>query len=340
MKFDENVDLEQYIHQIENRLEKCVYIASKNIWKFRCYICKDSKINKNKKRAFIYLRDGNYFYYCHNCGQSMLFITFMKNYFSDVYTLYQFDKISKRKVIKKSPVSVVPVFDHIPTIDSLKFMATRVDKLPLEHSAVKYASSRALPGDSYSKIWHAGDFSKIKELTDDFEYVKEESRLIFPFIDKDKKLVGLHARSYEENPTMRYIIVKLIKERHMIFNFNKLNINERIFVLEGPLKSLFLPNAISPGNSKLFTVENLVPKDRTVLVYDREPRNQQICRNILTSIEKGFSVCLLPDKFEGKDVDEIFIKHSLTQSELLCIVNDHTFRGMAAKLEFQRWKKC
>jgi hypothetical protein len=341
IQLNNNIDLEQYINMVAARLDRCQLIPSRKLVKGRCPICGDSKTKKNKTRAYIYYREGNYFFFCHNCDRSMLFVNFMKEYFSDIYSLYQFERISSSKSTTSNIIpSVVPNFSNGPSLRSLEFMATRVDRLDLSHSAILYCRSRGIPESMYNRMWHTDKFDQIKELTDKFEYVKPEPRLIFPFANKQNQLVGLHARSYEKDPKLRYIIVKLIDDLPMIFGLDKFEINKKTFVLEGPLKSLFLPNALSTGNSKLESTEKFISKDRTTLIYDREPRNPEICRNILHSINNGFSICLLPSKFDGKDVDQIFLNHQLTEESLISIVNDHTYSGLSAKLEFNRWKKC
>ena len=52
----------------------------------------------------------------------------------------------------------------------------------------------------------------------------------------------------------------------------------------------------------------------------------------------GFKVCLLPDKFPGKDINEA-VSSGLSKPEIMRIIEENTFEGLRAEIEFNRWKK-
>lgn len=74
------------------------------------------------------------------------------------------------------------------------------------------------------------------------------------------------------------------------------------------------------------------------MIPDFQPRNTEIVRQINGFIDKGFSVCLLPKNFPGKDINEAIL-NGLTDCDLLGIINKNTFCGLRAKVEFLKWKK-
>jgi hypothetical protein len=80
-------------------------------------------------------------------------------------------------------------------------------------------------------------------------------------------------------------------------------------------------------------------KDNIVLVYDREPRNKEIVKQIEKSINKGYTVCLLPDNLPGKDINDM-IADGLTEKQIMNLIEENTFSGLTAKLKFVEWKKC
>jgi hypothetical protein len=75
------------------------------------------------------------------------------------------------------------------------------------------------------------------------------------------------------------------------------------------------------------------------LVYDNEPRNKDIVKQIEKSIDRGYNVCLFPDSVKGKDVNEM-IQNGLTSDEIKTIIDNNTFSGLSAKLKFTHWKRC
>ena len=119
----------------------------------------------------------------------------------------------------------------------------------------------------------------------------------------------------------------------------RLDYKKKIFVVEGPIDSLFLDNCIATADSNLSVVKTEFDKNAVVLIYDREPRNKALVNQIRSSINEGFSICLLPEKdFKYKDINEA-IKNGLTKETICNIISDHTFSGIEAELEFNKWRR-
>ena len=76
-----------------------------------------------------------------------------------------------------------------------------------------------------------------------------------------------------------------------------------------------------------------------VLVYDNEPRNKDIVKQIEKSIGKGYKVCLFPENVNGKDINEMIL-NGLTSEQIKSIIDTNTFSGLEAKLKFTNWKRC
>ena len=87
------------------------------------------------------------------------------------------------------------------------------------------------------------------------------------------------------------------------------------------------------------SVAAVFPELDIVLVYDNEPRNKDIVKQIERSIDKGYKVCLFPESVKGKDVNEM-IQNGLTSDEIKGIIDSNTFSGLTAKLKFTHWKRC
>jgi hypothetical protein len=166
--------------------------------------------------------------------------------------------------------------------------------------------------------------------------VTEEPRIVLPFYDTDDELVGLTARGIR-GEKQRYLVMKIKDDLPMIYNMNNIDITQTIFVTEGPIDSLFLPNAVAVGNSNLKYVLNHLPKDQLVLIYDNEPRNKEIVREIGDAILADANVVIWPKSYQEKDINDMILAKR-TRNEILDTINKFTFRGPKALLEYNIWK--
>ena len=103
--------------------------------------------------------------------------------------------------------------------------------------------------------------------------------------------------------------------------------------------SLFLKNAIATADSNLMVAGEMFDKTNLVLVPDNEPRNVNIVKQIKKFIDNGFSICLFPDKFNGKDINEAVL-NGISKPEIMRMIEENTYEGLRAEIEFNRWKKC
>ena len=133
--------------------------------------------------------------------------------------------------------------------------------------------------------------------------------------------------------------VTIGSDEKKLFGLHRLRKSERIYVLEGQFDSYFIQNSVASGDSNLGSVAAIFPELDVVLVYDNEPRNRDIVKQIEKSIEKNYKVCLFPENTKGKDVNDM-IQNGLTSSEIKDIIDVNTFSGLTAKLKFTQWKRC
>ena len=127
-----------------------------------------------------------------------------------------------------------------------------------------------------------------------------DQRLIIPFYNEEKELVAFQGRALGESK-MRYITVKVIPDVPKLYGADKVNKDESIYVLEGPIDSMFLENAVATADSNLETITKAIDKSKVVLVFDNEPRNKEICEKIDRAIENHFHVVIWPEMVESKD---------------------------------------
>lgn len=311
------------------------------LYNCRCVFCGDSQKKKSKKRGYFYKKGNNLFFRCFNCEVSTtLYKTLehldpslakeyaVENYASNVnkHTPYEKPKnlTFTKPVFKKKSVDI-----DLPSISSL----------PDSHYAKKYVLERKIPKGLHKDLYFAKDFkSFVKEIFPEYdkELVEFDERLIIPFRKENGELFAFQGRAFSKN-SLRYITIKMDADYPKVFGLDRINKKETIYVCEGPIDSLFVKNSIATADSNLM-VADFLGKEKLVLVYDNEPRNSNICRQIEKSIKNGFTVCLFPDSFKGKDINESIL-NGFTKPEIQRMIDSCSYSGLRASIEFNNWKK-
>ena len=308
-----------------------------DLYNFRCPICGDSQKNKTKARGFIYRKKDDYFYMCHNCGASHTFYNFLRHIDERLLKEYQLERF-KNGATGNTPAPSFSEVKQKPVFRE-KIQLESIDKLPEEHFAKAYIRSRRLPESFYSQLYFAPDFKKfIEELGVDKEALKEmDQRLIIPFFDKEKRLIAVQGRALGESK-IRYITIKIQEEVPKVYGLDRIDETNMVYVVEGPIDSMFLENAVATADSNLESIINVLPKDKVVLVFDNEPRNKEIVKKINLAIENHFNVVIWPEYIDFKDINEMVL-NGFSPDEIQDIISNNTFVNLRAKMEFVNWKK-
>lgn len=310
------------------------------LWNCRCPICKDSKKNKLKARGYFYRKKANIHYACHNCHRGMPLWAFLKAMDPSLYQQYQLEVFTERPSERKSEPSMKEFLVMAPR-KPIKLPS--IDSLDPNHEARKYISSRQIPVVCWKDLYWAEDFLKFCEDTFDKERFEGkslragEARVIIPFLDEEGKLLGVQGRSLS-NSGIRYITIKAHEEARKVFGLNTVNFDKPIYVVEGPIDSLFLSNSLASMDSALYRIEDIVGKRDYIFVYDNQPRNPQVVKTIKKTIDKGYKVCVWPPGFEGKDLNEMILD-GMGKAELKEFIDKHVFEGLRAQLELEMWRK-
>lgn len=311
------------------------------LWNFRCVICGDSSKKKNKARGYIYMSKGVLLVKCHNCGYGASFSNFLKYLDPRVFQEYSVEKyrdtISSKRVINDQ--AVPEIFKRVENpLRRLKSL----DQLSETHPAVRYVRSRKIPDRFFSKLYFAPKFFKYinsvipnKFEEDMMKY--DHPRLIIPFYDRLGNCFAVQGRAFgQEDP--KYITIKFDPTAEKIFGLERFDAFERAYITEGPLDSLFLPNALAVSGATLNTPFIQKIKSKCVIVYDNEPRSKEITFMMEKMIEQGFSICLWPDNYQHKDINE-GIMNGYSAEDIKYIIDNNTFAGIGAKLKFAHWRK-
>ena len=333
---------QKYVNLLSNKLQRFTK-RKDDLWNFRCPICGDSQKNKFKARGYIYSRDGHYFYRCHNCSISINFSSFLRQVdvnLADEYSKEQFaEKAGVLKPRPKQPVVDITKFDKPKFVKFTALNALKkVSQLEPNHPAKKYVESRKIPSNVHFKLFYAPKFKAFVNtlVPDKFDPTIDEPRLIIPFVDQNQNLIGFQGRNFSGDG-IRYITIMLDKDKPKVYGLESCNLNEKFYVFEGPIDSMFIKNSIAMAGSSLDKL--LEPyKSKAVIVFDNEPRNKEIVGNIEKYIQSGFRVCLWPDGIHEKDVNEMILK-GLQPADIKLIIDNNTFIGLGGLMKLNTWKK-
>jgi len=313
-----------------------------DLFNFRCPFCGDSKKHVLKARGYIYRKKNEYFYKCQNCSIGYNMYNFINSLDANLAKEYSLERYlngetdSKYKYPKPEIKFETPVFTKMKAVINLPTINT----LEKSHKAREYCLSRKIPEDTYDNIYFAEDFKNfVDEIKPDHnkDLKENDSRLIIPFFDEDGSLLAVQGRTINDSK-LRYITIKLNSETIKVFGLDKVNKEKKVYVTEGPIDSLFLPNCIATADANLLNATNFVPKENIVLIFDNEPRNKNICDLMDKAIENHFAICIWPEMIREKDINEMILA-GFSKDELVDIIDKNTFVNLRAKMEFIQWKK-
>ena len=303
------------------------------LWNFRCPYCGDSQKSRTKARGFVYRKKNDLFYKCHNCGVGTTLGKLIEHLDSKSYKDYIMERYkSGVKTVNKEPEFKFdePVFrskDVCSTLNSL-------EELQDDHPARKIIDRRNLPISSYKDLFLCPEFYKFtnKLIPNKFPSLDgDHPRLLIPFRDEKGEVFAYQGRAFgDEKP--KYLTIKL-QERDKIFGLDKIDKRKEVLVVEGPLDSLFLDNCIAVAGAD---VPNL-DCDFTV-VFDNEPRNKELLKQVEKTINRGHKICLWPEGMEYKDINDMILG-GYTKEEIQDLIKHNTYQGATATLWFTRWRK-
>lgn len=331
---------QKYINLCTSRVEKFKKVRD-NLWNFRCPICGDSRKHKNKARGFVYRKKASFFYKCHNCGVGLTFNNFLKHIDHGLYTEYRVEKYKEGETQGNTP---------IPDKSPFKFEAPKFDKsmnkhldnlskfsdLKEDHPALSYVKNRKIPKEHWDKLYLADKFyewsnsifpEKFKSINIDYP------RLVIPFFDKSGEIFAYQGRAFgKEEP--RYITLKIVSEKEKIYGLERINYDSHVYVVEGPLDSLFIDNCIAVAGADLNLLE-LSPNSTTV-IYDNEPRNKHTVERMFKSVDKNYHVVVWPQDLKQKDINDMYLSGI---EDVKSFIDEHSYQGLEAYLKINQWKK-
>ena len=332
------IDLD-YITKIQPRLSQ--FKRKKDyLFNFRCPICGDSKKSKTKARAYLYRVKNDMFYKCHNCSASHNLANFIKVVDRKIYDQSILERYKGNKPATEN------LFDKFKTNtkEKLNFTPLRglksFDTIDDEHPAKQYLLNRKIPKDYFNRLFLCNKFqayvNKLKPGTFGKETDKyEHPRLIIPFYDVDEKVFAIQGRAFgKEQP--KYITLKLYENKQKIFGLERINLHKTLYIVEGPIDSLFVDNCIAAAGADI-----QLPGDSkdVVFVFDNEPRNKEIIKRMYNVIDDSYKLVIWPESIKEKDINEMIV-NGKTKQQIQTIISDNTYSGLSALTKLNTYKRC
>jgi hypothetical protein len=132
--------------------------------------------------------------------------------------------------------------------------------------------------------------------------------------------------------------VKFDESKPKIFGLDSADLNKKVYVVEGPIDSLFLPNSIAfAGSSGDLDVLQL--KD-SVIILDNEPRKKETVQNYDRIIARGYNVFIWPEKYsDAKDINDLVEIYAINGQRLVDLIDSNVYSGLNAQIAIKQWKK-
>lgn len=303
----------------------------------RCPQCGDSQKSATKKRFNLYTdaKTNQLKCQCFNCGYFATFEGFLKSHDELLYKQLLVERFSF-ETPKYTETNVVKEKNQTKDWESVLRPVAIVDR------ARNYLNGRKIPRDKWDRLYYTNNLkhsyvdlcSALRIDVDPEKRIAAIEGIFFPFVDAKGALCFSATRNMDSSSDLRYVTIEF-QPSYKLFGLDKIDTSKKVFVTEGPMDSLFLDNCIAVGDASLSKAEQVIEKEKLVLVPDNEPRHPIQTKLIKKAIDKGFEVVLFPSWVEEKDLNDMVkaghdVKH---------LVDIYSYQGLKAQLEFAKWCK-
>ena len=327
------IDL-KFINQLSGRLQQFKQ-KTDYLFNFRCPHCGDSKKSKSKARAYFYRVKNDMFFKCHNCGQGQNFANFLKFVDPRAYKEYLLERYkgSAPSTPKPNFKFDKPIFKTNP-LTKLK----TIKELEDDHIAKQYCVSRKIPEEFFDKLYFTDKFeqlvNEIKPNT--YKTQNDHSRLVIPFYDTTGELFAFQGRALgKEIP--KYLTIKLNENKQKVFGLERVNFQNDLYIVEGPIDAMFIGNCIAAAGADL-QLKNKMSNDKITYIFDNEPRNKEIINRMYKVVENDYNIVIWPDDILHKDINDMILG-GLTKSQIQNIIEENTYSKLSALTKLNHWKK-
>jgi hypothetical protein len=232
-----------------------------------------------------------------------------------------------------------PVYLQSGPLKGLK----KISQLKADDPFKVFVTNRKIPNPYHAKMFKCPSFFKwaneiIPGKFDEVALLYDEPRLLIPFFNSKDEMHAFQGRSLDKNSKSRYITIVNNDTQPKIWGMDTVDWNKKVYVLEGPIDAMFLPNSIATAGGDLVSTVKDLPNKNMVVVYDNEPRSAETKKKLDKAITNGYNVCIWPSNLEHKDVNDM-VMAGLSSDFVRYIIDTNTHRDLKAKLSLNMWSK-
>lgn len=306
---------------------------------FECPFCLEGKSKGRKRRGFLLLTnpaEGNVFY-CHNCHKSLSFKNFLKEYNLSIYQDYltkekslYIEKLKKGEINAKQRKTEWKV--EKSKIKYFSLNGNYFRPVYRYEQALQYCLKRKIPQTHIERLFYVPDEPISQYIAAPLRAELETLRgmVIFPFYSI-KGIYGYQGRSIEGK---RFHTRS--QPGHKIYNVFNVDPNERVYIVESIIDSMFLSNSIALLGSSLGDSEHIKRLKDRVYVLDND-RTDDTLNQMEKLVDAGESIMIWPDWIEEKDINEMVINGKA----IFTFLETNIYSGLKAKVKIKtlKWKK-
>ena len=338
----------KYIQLLSPKLK--LFKKVNNQYNFRCPLCGDSKKNPLKTRGWILTKNSKTFYHCFNCAATMPFKKFLQKMDQMLFDQMVLEELREKGQHTQEFLEIqeftqklkVPDYVKNTALDSLK----KVSQLQPSHHAKVYIQNRLIPSDVHYKIFYAPKFKSWINtmIPNKFDLTKgrEEERIIFPLLDEDQNLIGVQGRLLNSTSSddVKYITIMLDEEKPKIFGLDTVDKSKDIIAMEGPIDTFFVSNSVASCGGRIEPILEAagLPKEKSIICYDNEPRSPETIKKYSKAIDSGYRVFIWPENINAKDINDLVLD-GVSKKYIRGMILENTASGLSANLKFAAWKK-
>jgi hypothetical protein len=337
----------KYVYLVGGRCRNFKRISD-SVYQMSCPICGDSKTHPRKARGYVTEKHDKPWYTCHKCGASMPLHRFIQAVDATMYGEYQKERVSAGLWRRSGSLPRVPVARPQPVAAELPDSArdadpllplSRVDSLKPDHYARILCEKRKLP--DLTRVYHCPAFyawTNFAMKTEKFgnnALHYDHPRLVIPFLDADGKMYAFQGRDYRPDSDNKYTTIRIDESVPKIYGLDRYDGDRPGYAVEGPIDSMFLPNAVAFAGGTHGILKDLKGSCSPVVVYDNEPRSRHTVKKLMNALYDGYRVCIWPERVVQKDVNDMVLAGLDPKS----IIDQNTYGGLRGALELSKWRK-
>ena len=316
-----HIDL-KYLHLVSPRLDKFKKLRD-YLYNCRCMYCGDSEKYANKARGYFYRKQESMLFRCHNCDKGTTVGKVLEVIDTDIYKEYIRERFVRKDDTPEYNFEAPKFKKKDPKLKDL----VPINKLDSTHPARQVLVDRKIPEEHYKLFYLCHRFCEWGDISTN----QDHPRLVIPFLDETGVVFAAQGRSFgKEQP--KYLTVKF-DDKPKIFGLERIDWDQEVMVVEGPIDSLFLPNALAVAGADFIHLP--FDKEGITVVLDNEPRSKEIVNKMTQLAENDYSLVIWPDTIKEKDCNDMILAG---RQNIQKIINENTYSGLEARMKLAAWK--